>query len=132
MADDSQNQISLECNEVKAASRWQKLLANSKASSQKTWGVLAEFFQEQFSEGRNWLKRTLLIWRLFWKRGVGILPRVILVAAVIYVISPLDFIPVILVDDLGVILLGAKLFLSLTPEELLAEERKKLGLQDGM
>ncbi|MBN2503135.1 MAG: DUF1232 domain-containing protein [Anaerolineales bacterium] len=118
----------LEVPAGKFKTRLRKFRTDTKTSVQRAWGVLGDFFQEQFAEGRNWLKRVRLIWRLFWKRGVGLLPRVVLIAAVAYVISPLDFIPVILVDDLGVILLGAKFFLSLTPDELLAEEQKKLGL----
>ena len=118
----------LEIPAGKFKTRLRKFGTDTKASAQRAWGVLGDFFQEQFVEVRNWIKRVRLIWRLFWKRGVGLLPRVVLVAAVAYVISPLDFIPVILVDDLGVILLGAKFFLSLVPDELLAEEQKKLGL----
>ena len=134
MADDLQNPITEMAHQApespaeKPDSRLKKFLADTRSSAKRAWGVLVEFFQEQINTGRDWLKRILLIWRLFWKRGVGVLPRVVLVAAVIYVVSPLDFIPVILVDDLGVILLGAKFFLSLTPEELLAEEQQKLGL----
>ena len=136
MADELENPITeaesgekaLEVPAGKFKTRLRKFGANTKASAQRAWGVLGDFFREQFAEGRNFLKRALLIWRLFWKRGVGLLPRIVLVAAVAYVISPLDFIPVILVDDLGVILLGAKFFLSLTPDEILAEEQKKLGL----
>ena len=136
MTDESENpatevtptEQALEVPAGKFKARLRKFGTDTKASAQRFWHVLTDFFGEQFAEGRNLLKRAVLIWRLFWKRGVGLLPRVVLVAAVAYVISPLDFIPVILVDDLGVILLGAKFFLSLTPDELLAEEQRKLGL----
>ena len=67
-----------------------------------------------------------LYWRLFRDWRVPILPKALLVLALVYVVSPLDvipdFIPVIgEMDDLAVVLSGLWLFIRLCPPEVVRE-----------
>src|SRR5215813_11616265 len=67
-----------------------------------------------------------LYWRLFRDRRVSILPKALLVLALVYAISPFDvipdFIPVIgEMDDLAVLLAGLWLFVRLSPPEVVRE-----------
>ena len=67
-----------------------------------------------------------LYWRLFRDRRVSILPKALLVLALVYVVSPLDvipdFIPVIgEMDDIVVVLSGLWLFIRLCPPEVVRE-----------
>jgi uncharacterized membrane protein YkvA (DUF1232 family) len=72
-----------------------------------------------------------LVWRLFWDRRVPRLPKLMMIGAVVYAVSPLDFVPDILIgfgqmDDLGVFLLACYLFLEMCPEEVVAEHRRAI------
>ena len=65
-------------------------------------------------------------WRLFRDWRVPILPKALLVLALVYVVSPLDvipdFIPVIgEMDDIVVVLSGLWLFIRLCPPEVVRE-----------
>ena len=67
-----------------------------------------------------------LYWRLFRNWRVPILPKALLVLALVYVVSPLDvipdFIPVIgEMDDIVVVLSGLWLFIRLCPPEVVRE-----------
>ncbi len=67
-----------------------------------------------------------LYWRLFRDWRVPILPKALLVLALVYVVSPLDvipdFIPVIgEMDDIVVVLSGLWLFIRLCPPEVVRE-----------
>jgi uncharacterized membrane protein YkvA (DUF1232 family) len=61
-----------------------------------------------------------LAWRLMREPRVPLYAKAVPALAVLYVLSPLDFIPDILpvvgqLDDLGILILGVKLFLRLCP-----------------
>lgn len=67
-----------------------------------------------------------LYYRLLSDRRVPIMPKLMLVAAVAYAVSPLDLIPDMIpvvgeLDDLGVILFACRTFIQLCPRELVAE-----------
>ena len=67
-----------------------------------------------------------LYWRLFRDRRVSILPKALLVLTLLYVISPLDFVPDFIpgigeMDDLVVALAGLWLFVRLCPPEAVRE-----------
>lgn len=74
-----------------------------------------------------------LYWRLFTDRRVPLRAKAILVAAALYVISPVDFIPALLnplfgsLDDLGVIFLAARWFLSLCPPDVVEERVREIS-----
>lgn len=74
------------------------------------------------------LNQVLLTWRLLFDKRVPVWMKAIALAPVIYVLSPFDFIPDFLIglgqlDDLGLILVGMRLFESLVPEAIVREYR---------
>ena len=81
----------------------------------------------------NFLK---LYWRLFRDKRVPLRAKAILVAAVLYLINPFDFIPDLLfpfvgvADDIGMIILAAHWFLSLCPPEVVQERVREISGKD--
>jgi uncharacterized membrane protein YkvA (DUF1232 family) len=82
--------------------------------------------------------RIILSWRLFWDRRVGLLPKLIPIAVLIYVISPIDFIPDLLfplgvVDDASAVALMLALFAEAVPKEIVQEHLRQIrgGLRGG-
>lgn len=74
-----------------------------------------------------------LYWRLFTDRRVPLHAKAVLLAGVLYVLSPVDLIPFLLfpvlgaVDDLTVFLLAARVFISLCPPDVVQEQVKKIS-----
>ena len=70
------------------------------------------------------LKQLRLVWLLFRDKRVSIWAKSVIPIALLYLISPIDFIPGILLpglgglDDVGVVLLGMALFVKLSPPEI--------------
>jgi uncharacterized membrane protein YkvA (DUF1232 family) len=57
-------------------------------------------------------------WRLFWDPSVPSLLKLLLpVLALLYWISPLDLIPGMPFDDIAILLLAARMFVSLAPKD---------------
>jgi uncharacterized membrane protein YkvA (DUF1232 family) len=81
--------------------------------------------------------RTLqLVWRLLNDPRVPILPKLIVPAVIVYVVSPIDLIPdPILVlgqlDDIGVIFFGLRFFIELCPSDVVMEHRRAIAGQAG-
>ncbi len=80
------------------------------------------------------INQVRLTTRLVRDPRVPIYFKVIPFIGLIYIVSPLDFIPDIVLgigqlDDLGIILAGMKLFEMLVPQDLLEEHR--LAIQSG-
>jgi uncharacterized membrane protein YkvA (DUF1232 family) len=81
---------------------------------------------------QNIILRVRLILRLMGDRRISIFLKILLVAALIYVISPVDFLPGLILpvvgalDDAAVIWLGTTLFVSLCPEEVVREHTDAL------
>ena len=78
-----------------------------------SWFVRPSLMGTLFAELR-------LAWRLMREPRVPLVAEVLPVLAVLYVLSPLDFIPDILpvlgqVDDIGILILSVKLFLRMCP-----------------
>jgi uncharacterized membrane protein YkvA (DUF1232 family) len=79
------------------------------------------------------LPNTLrLFWRLFRDPRVGRLPKALLVGAVLYVVSPIDFLddflPLIgIVDDLALVLMAGRLFVQLCPRTVVEEHLGEVG-----
>ena len=68
-------------------------------------------------------KQVRLVWLLFTDKRVSLWIKSVLPLSLLYLISPIDFIPDVLLgfgqlDDIGVILLGMALFVKLCPPEL--------------
>jgi uncharacterized membrane protein YkvA (DUF1232 family) len=72
------------------------------------------------------VKQLRLVWRLWVDPRVATWTKLIPPVALAYVISPLDFIPDVVLglgqlDDLAVILLGLKVFVELCPPEIVQQ-----------
>jgi uncharacterized membrane protein YkvA (DUF1232 family) len=89
--------------------------------------------------------RPLSLWRLAWRlpsllrlfsrlfrdARVGRLPKALMVASVLYVLLPFDFLSDLLpligvVDDLALLLLAARLFVGMVPREVVDEHLRAL------
>ena len=73
-----------------------------------------------------------LAWRLFWDSRVPLWTKLIPPAALAYVVFPLDIIPDVALglgqlDDLAVLLLGLKLFIEVSPPDVVREHLRALG-----
>jgi uncharacterized membrane protein YkvA (DUF1232 family) len=74
-----------------------------------------------------------LYWRLFTDRRVPLHAKAILVGAALYVLDPIDFLPDLLfpffgmLDDLAVVLLAARWFISLCPPDVVQEQVRKIS-----
>ncbi len=83
------------------------------------------------------LVRTLrLVWRLLNDSRVSILPKLIIPAAALYVISPIDLIPDVILglgqlDDIGVVTLAIALFIELCPRKIVEEHRRAIAADAG-
>jgi uncharacterized membrane protein YkvA (DUF1232 family) len=77
-----------------------------------------------------------VILRLLADRRVAVAPKLLILGAVVYVLSPLDLIPELLLpvlgfaDDLGLLLLAARSFLGLCPPAVVREHLHALGARD--
>ncbi len=76
--------------------------------------------------------RTLrLVWRLLNDSRVPAFPKLIIPAAIVYVLSPIDLLPDFILglgqlDDLGIVLLGIALFFEFCPKPIVEEHRRAL------
>jgi len=81
------------------------------------------------------MKRLQLMWMLLWDGRVPFWTKLVIPAALLYLISPVDFIPDVFLglgqlDDLGVILLGIALFIKLAPQDIVQGYMNKLEYGD--
>lgn len=73
-----------------------------------------------------------LFWRLLKDPRVGLAPKLLLLAMVVYVLMPVDFLPDFLVpfgqlDDIFVIFLGLRSFVRLCPQEAVREHVRAIA-----
>ncbi len=78
------------------------------------------------------LTEAQLIWRLLFDRRIPVWKKLIPAAAVLYVLSPIDLIPDIIIglgqlDDLGILLGSLRVFKSLIPEYIINEHVEIMG-----
>jgi len=88
-------------------------------------GALLVWFQDVIRQAR-------LAWLLLWDRRVPWWTKLIPPFVLAYVLSPVDLIPDVMVglgqlDDIAVLLLGAKLFIELAPPDIVREHLLALG-----
>ena len=82
------------------------------------------------------LKRLQLTWMLMGDKRVPFLTKLVPPAALLYLVSPVDFIPAALfpvvgsLDDLGVVLLGLALFIKLAPQDIVQDYLYRLEYGD--
>jgi uncharacterized membrane protein YkvA (DUF1232 family) len=80
--------------------------------------------------------RTLqLVWRLLNDARVSLFPKLIVPAAILYVLSPIDLLPDVILglgqlDDLGIVALAIALFIEFCPRAIVAEHRRALDAQN--
>lgn len=81
---------------------------------------------------RTLYNRTVLTWRLFFDRRVGFWAKLIPFMTVAYILSPLDFIPELIVgpigvlDDIGILIGGLTLFIEASPPDIVKEHLRAL------
>jgi uncharacterized membrane protein YkvA (DUF1232 family) len=78
------------------------------------------------------VREARLAWRLWRDRRVPAWIKGVPLLSVFYVIWPLDFLKDLLLglgqlDDLGILLLGLALFISLAPNDLVEGHRREMG-----
>ena len=81
---------------------------------------------------RGIIDQVLLTFRLLFDKRVPLWAKLIGIAPFIYLISPLDFIPDVILglgqlDDLGIILAGMRLFEGVVTDYIVQEHREALG-----
>lgn len=66
----------------------------------------------------NLLRDAVATWRLLWDPSVpGLLKMALPFMALAYLISPIDLIPLMPLDDIAVLMLAARLFVALAPRD---------------
>jgi len=84
----------------------------------------------------QWLSNLRLAWRLLRDPQVPLWTRLIPIAAVAYILFPLDFIPDWMlgpgqVDDLGLFLLGVRLLIDLAPRQIVQRHLSQMSSIEG-
>jgi uncharacterized membrane protein YkvA (DUF1232 family) len=77
-------------------------------------------------------RQVRLAWRLFWDQRVPVWTKLIPPIALGYVLVPIDLVPDVALglgqlDDVAVVLLGLKLFIELSPPDVVREHLRALG-----
>ena len=84
----------------------------------------------------NWLKEFFsqfeVAWKLFWDPRVPISTKLVPLLTLIYLLSPVDIFPDVVpglgqVDDLMILLVGLRMFISLSPAAVVAEYERVTG-----
>jgi len=70
--------------------------------------------------------RVRLLFRLMMDKRISPLLKAIPLASALYWISPLDFMPIIPLDDAGIVGLGFYLFFELCPQDIVQQHLKQL------
>ena len=81
---------------------------------------------------RDVARQVRLAWRLFWDRRVPLWTKLIPPTVLGYILLPVDLVPDVALglgqlDDVAVLLIGAKLFIELAPPEVVREHLRALG-----
>ncbi|MGC9347208.1 MAG: YkvA family protein [Anaerolineae bacterium] len=91
---------------------------------------------ERSKDQIGWLKEFFsqfeVAWKLFWDRRVPISTKLVPLLTLVYLLSPVDIVPDVVpglgqVDDLMILLVGLRLFISLSPAAVVAEYEKLSG-----
>ena len=80
---------------------------------------------------KDFFRQFQLAWRLILDPRISLITKVIPLLSVVYLLSPLDFIPDITLglgqlDDLAFILIGLRLFIDVCPPTIVEEHRTAL------
>ena len=82
------------------------------------------------------IKNARLVWRLLRDPDVSAWLKTIPLASLLYLLFPFDFIPDFALglgqlDDIAVILLGLKLFIELSPQDIVRRHLREMGSVSG-
>lgn len=93
-------------------------------------------FLEKFrkDDGQNFggiIKNLRLILRLLKDRRVNFFLKLLPIGALVYLITPVDFLPINPLEDAVILWLGGTLFIELCPDEIVEEHRRALGESSG-
>lgn len=82
------------------------------------------------------IKNARLVWRLLRDPDVSAWLKTIPLATLLYLLFPIDFIPDLALglgqlDDIAIILLGLKLFIELSPQEVVRHHLREMGSVSG-
>ena len=80
---------------------------------------------------RNFIIQVRLTWKLLRDSRVPLWVKGTFLASVAYIVSPLDFVPDAIpllgqIDDLGVLAIGMKLLMEMSPAEVVAEHMESM------
>jgi uncharacterized membrane protein YkvA (DUF1232 family) len=72
-----------------------------------------------------------IAWKLMWDSRVPASAKLVPILTVLYVLSPIDFIPDLAVglgqlDDLAILLLGTQLFIAVSPKDIVERIRAEI------
>ena len=72
-----------------------------------------------------------IAWRLLWDNQVPIAAKLVPILTILYILSPIDLIPDFIVglgqlDDLAILLLGVKLFIAVSPKDVVERIRAEI------
>ena len=70
-------------------------------------------------------------WRLMWDRRVPASAQLVPILTVLYILSPIDLVPDVVVglgqlDDLAIFLLGTQLFIAMSPKDIVERIRAEI------
>lgn len=88
--------------------------------------------QQQLGMLKGLLDHGRLVLRLMGDKRVPIYLKALPIASLVYLVSPIDFIPDVIpvltqIDDFAAILIGVETFIKLCPSEVVAEHRADLN-----
>ena len=88
--------------------------------------------QQQLGMLKGLLDHGRLIFRLMGDKRVPIYLKVLPVASLVYLVSPIDFVPDVIpvlgqLDDLAAVLVAIETFIKLCPSDVVAEHRADLN-----
>lgn len=88
--------------------------------------------QQQLGMLKGLIDHGRLVWRLLMDKRVPVYLKALPVASLVYLISPIDFVPDVLLglgqlDDFAAILIGIETFIKLCPQDVVAEHRAALN-----
>ncbi len=77
------------------------------------------------------VRQLRLAWRLFWDRRIPLGPKVLPLATLVYILSPIDFLPDVVVglgqlDDLTLFLVGLQVFTLICPRAVVEAIREEM------
>jgi uncharacterized membrane protein YkvA (DUF1232 family) len=72
-----------------------------------------------------------IAWKLMWDHQVPISAKIVPILTILYILSPIDFVPDVIVglgqmDDLAILLLGTQLFIAVSPKDIVARIRAEI------